>query len=221
MKNLKVILLVLLSIAICPNLTNAQSSILSKLGNALKNTTSGTQSDKGNAVTSIIEGLFTKTDLQISDLEGTWKSSGPAVAFQGDNFLKQAGGKAAAAVVENKVAPYYKKYGLNNAVLTVNTQGEFTLTIGKVPFKGIVSQGPDKGIFYFEFKALGKINMGKVKTYVQQSSSKMDVMFDATKLISLIEAVAKYSNMSTVKTLSSLLASYDGLCLGFEMQKVQ
>ncbi len=214
MKGIKRIIAISFTFAICVNLTNAQSlsDLLGKIGGG---------GNTSNTIGNLIEGVLSRSDLKVEDLQGNWKASGPAVTFKGDNFLKKAGGVAAASAIETKLQPYYTRYGLTGATLTVNNDGTFQLTIKKLKLSGTIepAQGGDKGSFIFNFKAMGKINLGKVTTYVQKTSSSMDVMFDATKLMKIIEAIAKYSNISMAKTLSSLLSSYDGMCVGFKMSK--
>lgn len=194
-------------------MTNAQSisDILGKLGGG----------DASSTIGNLVEGVLSKSDLKVEDLQGSWKATGPAVCFKGDNFLKKAGGAAASATIETKLKPYYTKYGLTGATLTVNKDGTFELNIKKLKLSGTVelATGGDKGVFVFNFKAMGKVNLGKITTYVQKTSRTMDVMFDASKLMKIVEAVAKYSNISIAKTLSSLLSSYDGMCVGFAMSK--
>lgn len=213
MKQIKKFLLAFALIFACSNMTNAQSlsDILGKIGGG----------DTAGTIGNLVEGVLSKSDLKVSDLQGTWKATGPAVCFKGDNFLKKAGGAAASATIETKLKPYYTKYGLTGATLTVNQDGTFELNIKKLKLSGTVelAQGGDKGVFVFNFKAMGKVNLGKITTYVQKTSKSMDVMFDATKLMKIVEAVAKYSNISIAKTLSSLLSSYDGMCVGFSMTK--
>ncbi len=46
----------------------------------------------------------------------------------------------------------------------------------------------------------------------------MDVMFDATKLMAIIDAVAKYSTYPQRKRYPLFLNSYDGLCVGFALK---
>lgn len=213
MKLFKKFVLVAAVIISCSNMTNAQS-----LGDLLGKLKGG---DTANTIGSLVEGVLSKSDLTVKDLTGTWKSTGPAISFKGDNFLKKAGGAAASATIESKLKPYFTKYGLDGAVLTVNEDGPFELTIKKLKLSGTIEEaaGDDKGAFVFNFKAAGKVNLGKITTYVQKSVTSMDVMFDATKLMHIVEAVAKYSNISIAKTLSSLLSSYDGMCVGFKMSK--
>lgn len=217
MKKFKLIAAAVAMIFTCTNMTNAANSgdikdLLGKLGG-------GSGSSTTETLGNLLEGVFSSSNITVQDMQGNWTANGPAVAFQGDNFLKQAGGKAAGAALETKLKPYYTKYGLTGAVLTIDEAGNFQLKIKKLTLKGTVQETAEKGVFEFHFAVAGKINLGKVKTYVQKTSSTMDVMFDASKLITIIDAVAKYSNISVAKTLSSLLSSYDGLCVGFAFNR--
>lgn len=226
MKNLKKIILALLVVFSGVNMANAQSlsDILGKISNATgtqQNSSSGNNSSSGIGGTlgNLLEGVFSSSNISVADLTGTWTSSGPAVSFQGDNFLKKAGGVAAAAAIESKLDPYFNQFGLKGAVLTIDNSGNFTLTVKKVKLQGTITETNEKGIFNFNFKALGKIKLGSVKTYIQKSYNSMDVMFDATKMMTLMTTVAKVTNMKTLNALSSILSSYDGLCVGFKMSK--
>ncbi len=106
----------------------------------------------------------------MQDLKGKLACHWSGCSVSGDNFLKQAGGKAAGAAIETKLKPYYQKYGLTGATLTIDNSGNFQLKIKKLTLKGTVTQGSEKGIFEFKFNAAGKISLGKVKTYVQKTS---------------------------------------------------
>lgn len=218
MKKISIFVAIMAMIFTCANMTNAANGgdikdLLGKLGKG----TSG--SSTSETIGNLLEGVFSSSNITVQDMQGSWTANGPAVAFQGDNFLKQAGGKAAGAALETKLKPYYTKYGLTGANLVIDETGNFELKIKKLTLKGTVIETEEKGVFEFQFSVVGKINLGKVKTYVQKTSGSMDVMFDATKLISIVDAVAKYSNISVAKTLSSLLSSYDGLCVGFAFSK--
>lgn len=217
MKKFKTIVAIAALLFTCSNMTNAAEAgdikdLLGKLG--------GNGSSTTETIGNLLEGVFSSSNISVQDMQGNWQATGPAVAFQGDNFLKQAGGKAAGAALETKLKPYYTKYGLTGATLAIDEEGNFELKIKKLTLKGTVKETSEKGVFEFQFAVAGKINLGKVKTYVQKTSGTMDIMFDATKLISIVDAVAKYSNISMAKTLSSLLSSYDGLCVGFALKKI-
>lgn len=168
----------------------------------------------GSAVSGVVEGLLTKTDITVEQMAGTWTSTGSAVCFQSENFLQKAGGSAAAGTIESKLNPYYEKFGLTGAVLTVETDGSFTLKIKSINLKGTITKRDD-GNFDFTFTPFGNIKMGAVKTYVEKPMGGLNVMFDATKLKTLISAVAKFTGNSLASTAGNLLDSYEGLCVGF------
>lgn len=231
MKIFKLIIPALLLIMTGSNVANAQSlqdllgKLAGKTGQAADSTSNAGSSSSGSGLggtlTNILEGVFSSSNLSVSDLQGNWTSSGPAVCFQGDGFLQKAGGVAAAATIESKLDPYFKQYGLTGSTLSIDSEGNFTLTIKKVKLSGTITPDADgeKGVFNFNFKALGKVSLGSMKTYVTKTSSSMDVMFDATKLMKLITAVGNLTKIQTVQTLSTLLNSYDGLCVGFKLSK--
>lgn len=174
----------------------------------------------GETIGNVLEGVFSSSKISISDMAGTWTSTGPAVCFQGDSFLQKAGGVAAAAAIETKLQPYYTQYGLTGSILEITNDGKFTLTSGKLRLTGVITQedNAQDGVFEFHFTALGgTVSLGKVTTYVQKTTGSMDVMFDATKLKKLLSGVAKYSGIDMAKTLSGILDSYDGLCVGFKL----
>lgn len=224
MKRIKTILVALLVIVAGVNVANAQSldDVLGKIGQMTGNKNSSDDNSSnglGGTLGNILDGVFSSSNISVADLTGSWKSSGPAVSFQGDNFLKKAGGVAAAAAIESKLNPYFKQYGLNDAKLVIDNSGNFTLTVKKVSLKGTITETSEKGVFNFNFQAFGKIKIGSMKAYIQKSYNSMDVMFDATKMMKLMTTVGKITNLKTIQTLTSLLNSYDGLCVGFKMTK--
>lgn len=174
----------------------------------------------GETIGNLLEGVFSSSNITIEDMAGEWTSSGPAVCFQGEGFLKKAGGIAGAAAIETKLAPYYEQYGLNNATMTVEKDGTFTLQCKLIKLNGTItrSANAEPGVFEFSFTALG-MKLASVTTYVQKTSGSMDVMFDATKLKNLLSSIAKITNIKTVQAVTSILDGYDGLCVGFKFSK--
>ncbi|MDE6057067.1 MAG: DUF4923 family protein [Muribaculaceae bacterium] len=171
----------------------------------------------GGALGNIVEGVFTKTDLTVADIAGEWTSTGSAVSFQSDNFLKKAGGTAAAGAVESKLDEYYSKFGLTGATLEIDKDGNFTLTIKKLPLKGTLSV-KDKGIFHFVFNAGGMMKLGSMTAYVEKTPTGLNVMFDADKIKKIMTLAATLSGSKMVSTADKLLQEYDGICIGFKMK---
>ncbi|MDE6548408.1 MAG: DUF4923 family protein [Muribaculaceae bacterium] len=171
----------------------------------------------GGALGNIVEGVFTKTDLTVEDIVGEWTATGSAVTFQSDNFLKKAGGSAAAGAVENQLDQYYSKFGLTGAVLTIEKDSTFTLTIKKLPIKGTISV-KSKGVFNFNFSAGGIMKLGSMAAYVEKTPTGINVMFDADKIKKIMTLAATISGSKMVSTADKLLKEYDGICIGFKMK---
>lgn len=221
-----IITAVILAFAGMPVCAQNLSDILGGLGEALGGNGQSSQNQTGqnnnggsSTLGNILEGVFSSSNITVSDMAGVWTSNGPAVCFQSDNFLKKAGGVAAASMIESKLSPYYNQYGLNGAVMTINTDGTFSMKLKNITLKGTITQTTEKGVFQFTFTALGSVKLGSIKTYVQKSYNTLSVMFDASKLKNLISGIAKIVNIQIVKTLTSLLDSYEGLCVGFRMER--
>lgn len=187
---------------------------------AYAQSSSKTVSSKKSSITSTIgnmlEGIFTKTNLEIADLVGEYESAGPAVSFKSDNFLQKAGGIAGAAALETKLQPYYEQYGLIGMPFTVDKDGNFVLTVKGLKVKGILEKNDNDGTFIFNIM-LGTIRVGKFLAYVEKSGRNINLMFDATKLKELISTIGSVTGIQMAKTMAALLDSYDGACIGFKM----
>lgn len=167
--------------------------------------------------------LVSSDKVSVEKMTGSWCYNAPAVSFKSGNLLKKAGGAAASAAVEKKLAPYFKKAGIENMTLTVDSDSTFTMKVSKATLKGTILPVTDEkseANFIFNFKAAGKIPLGKMDTYVTTSGSNtMSVMFDVTKLVTIIEKAGTLTGNSTVKGISSVLKGYDGICAGFKLTR--
>lgn len=182
--------------------------LLNQAGQALEN----------GSVTDIIEGVLSTSNLEVKDLAGVWTSTGSAVAFQSEDLLSQAGGVAMASTLESKINPYFTKYGIVGSVITIQTDGSFSMSLKKTTLKGKIVKG-ENNKFILSFEAFGKNNLGNVNLYIQKTSTSMDLMFDASKLKTILASIASLSKKGLGNSLNSLLNSYNGICIGFKMSK--
>lgn len=171
-------------------------------------------SDILGTVKGVVEDLTASKDFKISDIAGTYSYSAPAVSLKGDNALKNIGGSAAATQLENKLAPFYKTVGFDKLVMTINPDSTFTMKTKLVTFNGTISKDEDGLAFTFD-----RLPSHPVKCLATKSGNKLSLCFDASKLISVMETVSKYISLSSVKTVVSLLKSYDNLYIGFQLTK--
>ena len=173
--------------------------------------------ENGN-VTDIIEGVLSTSNLEVKDLAGVWTSIGSAVAFQSEDLLSQAGGVAMASTLESKINPYFTKYGIVGSVITIQIDGSFSMTLKKTTLKGKIVKG-ENNKFILSFEAFGKNNLGNANLYIQKTSTSMDLMFDASKLKTILSSIASLSKKGLGNSLNTFLNSYNGICIGFKMSK--
>lgn len=216
----KLSLFAALAVSFMTVLPACASSSGSNSGFDLKDVLGGSSSSSNtttSAIGGLLDGIFTTSNLEVKDLGGEWTVEGSAVQFQSEDFLKKAGGAAAAGVIEGKLDPYYKKFGLTGAVITIQVDGSFTLKMAKGTLKGTITKKSD-GNFNFAVNVLGQPIAG-MTAYVSKSPTELNLMFDANKLLNLLTMVAKFTGSSTGTTLSGILGSYDGMCVGFKTKK--
>ena len=150
------------------------------------------------------------------DMTGTWTYTGSAIEFESDNFLKKAGGAAAASLAENKLDEQLAKIGIKDGQLsfTFNADSTFTSTIGKRSMQGTYSY--DAATNQVQLKYLRLLNMN---AKVNCTSNSMELLFNSDKLLKLITFLSSKSSNTTLKTISSLADSYDGMMLELELKK--
>lgn len=165
--------------------------------------------------------ILSTSDFDIASLQGTWTVTGPAVTVNSDNALANLGGKAATAAIEAKLQPYYQRYGLTGSTITFDKEGKFTLKIKKLTVTGTVSKTQDG--FQTVFNGIGSISLPAMKTYLKKGTitgKNLSVMWDSSKAMNLLQSVASYMKSSqTIQTLAQLLDKYQGLYIGFALQK--
>ncbi len=207
--------------------SSGQSGLGGMLGGLLGGL-SGNSSSSGNGggglsglgqVGNIISGLISSSNVTAADLVGNWRYSQPAIAFESSNFLQKAGGAAASSVIIEKLTPYYNKAGIDRLEATFNNDGTFEFRLPKVTLKGTyaLTDASQPGEFTFSFTALGKIPLGKMNAHVEKAAGNATITFDISKLITIVDTVAKVSGQKTLQAASSLLNQYEGLNAGFEL----
>lgn len=201
------------------------SDLLGKVSSAsVDSTKTSAGSSKGGNLGGLLSGVANalglgSSNLTVDKMVGTWNYTNPAVSFKSDNFLLKAGGAAAAQQIESKLAPYYKTAGLTSLVLTIAEDSTFTFKARMANLNGTIEKNAETGNFIFNFKAFKKIKIGSMEAFIVMNGNKMELTFDVTKLMTLVEKAGSLTGNSTIKGLSALLKQYDGLTAGFELQR--
>lgn len=181
----------------------------------------------GSSHAQSLKDLFSKENIEkvvnavtgnstAADMTGTWVYTGSALKFESDNLLQQAGGSVAASAVESKLNEQLSKIGIKEGEMsfTFNADSTFTAKVGKKNLSGTYSYNSTTQKYGLKFSYLLNVN-----TTIECTSSSMDMLFDSDKLLKLITFLASKSSNSTLKTISSLAESYDGMQVGFTLKK--
>ena len=160
---------------------------------------------------------LTSSQVDVNYLQGVWRYSAPAISFQSDDLLKKAGGALASSQIENKLATYYDKFGINNLIFTVNADSTFTLEVKKIKLSGSIKSTGQSGTITLAFKPVGSFTA----FVAAEGSNTMSMTFDVSKLIDIISKVSSVLGNSTISTVSNLLSQFDGLTAGFKLTRQQ
>ena len=183
---------------------SGQSGLGSILGNAAN----------GETIGNVIKSVLGLTKVTQRDIIGTWTYQQPGCAFTSEKLLAQAGGEVVASDIKTRLKPYYEKVGVdtNNTQVTFGEEGKFSATIAGKTFSGT----------YTFDEAQAKISMRglllTVNCYAKKNTSTMGFLFEASKLLTLMQTMAAFSGNSNLQGIADIAKNYDGLRVGFEMK---
>lgn len=177
----------------------------------------------GNSHAQSIKDLFNKENIEkavnavtgksTADMTGTWSYTGSAIEFESDNLLQKAGGAVAAKKLDEQLAKVGIKAGQMS--FTFNADSTFSAKVGQKSMKGSYSYDASTQKVNLKFAKLIGMN-----AKVNATSTTMDLLFESDKLLKLITFLSSKSSNSTLKSIGSLANSYDGMMLGFSLQKL-
>lgn len=182
-------------------------------------TTSTSNSETTSKGGGLLSGLSSLLGLGSKDpkeqIIGTWVYEEPAVVFNSDNILENAGGKLASAAIEKKLSSYLEKHDIKKGKMTMtfDKDGNFTQVIGKRTLEGT---------YTIEDKNIKLMYSGKIAQTIgttQLDGNNLLIVMDATKLLKYAKALGSYSSNTTIKTASSILGNMDGMECGIRLVK--
>lgn len=169
------------------------------------------QSAMGNVIQSVL-GL---DKITAKNLVGTWTYKSPGCAFTSEKLLAQAGGEVVAAEIKQKVKPTYDKLGISsqNTSVTFKDDGTYVASFAGKQISGQYTF--DESTYKVTMKGL----LLTINCYAKKNSDGIGLLFESSKLLSLMQTLATLSGNSTAQTIGDLSKSYDGLRLGFDFTK--
>lgn len=165
----------------------------------------------GNVITSVL-GI---DKLSQKSLVGTWKYKGPGCAFTSHNTLAKAGGEVAAAQIKEKLASHYSKLGFNssNTYITFNADGTFAAKIDGKSMNGNYTY--DESTAQIKLQGL----LLNFTAYAKRNADGIGILFESKKILTLIQTMASMSTNETVGAIGNISKNYDGVRVGFDLQK--
>ena len=191
------------------------------LNQALQTGNSATaQSTGGNIFDNLLGSLLNSQPITERELVGQWHYTGVKTVFESPNYLAQAGGAAAAGVIEGKLDENLTRFGLKKGATTFTFKADhsFEANLNGMPLSGTYTLDANKKVLHLSF--LG--GLFKFEPQVARTTSGVSILFDNDKLLSLLTTASKIGGAvadSRLTYVSSLLSHYKGLKLGLRLQK--
>ena len=169
---------------------------------------------QGGAIGNVITSVIGLDKVNAQQLVGSWRYTGPGVAFTTENLLAKAGGEVAARQIEEKLREQYDKVGISSANTFITFTNDNT-------FEGKVDGKPLSGTYTLDEKT-GAL---KLKTllltlngYVKRSGlNGISIVFESKKLLSVLQTLAAMSGNSSIEAIGTISKNYDGIRVGFNM----
>jgi hypothetical protein len=203
--------------------TQAVTQATSTENKATETTTTSSTSTGllGNLASSFL-GSVLGTQVTEESIVGTWTYAKPAVQFTSEDLLTKAGGVAAANVVEGKLAEGLAKIGVKEGAMsyTFNEDDTFAIAIGKRTIKGTYELNSETKEITLNFgSGILDLKIAKLTMTLTKTGDNIDLVSNADKLLKLIQTTISTSKNSTLSTIGSLVANYDGMMIGFSFTK--
>ena len=173
------------------------------------------------SIEGIVNTVVDQLDIIPENITGDWEYKGTAVKFTGDNILMNAASEVAAAQVEEKLDEYLQVIGLKEGAFgyTFDADSTFTTTFNKMKFPGRYTFSPEEDTIELDYGKTERLKGISLKTTVSVTTTSMELLFNADKLLEFIGKISSSAGDSKLSVLSSLVSQYDGMKIGFELDR--
>jgi len=161
--------------------------------------------------------LGSSTTLSQDALIGTWNYQSPDCVFESENLLMKAGGEVAATKVESQLSSALSKAGIKSGScsFTFNKDNTYSAVIGGKTISGNYTLDAKNKTIKMTYLA----GLGSMTPHVSLSGKTLSLLYESDKLLKLISTASSLTGSSTLKTLSSIAGSYDGMYIGMQLKK--
>ncbi len=147
---------------------------------------------------------------------GQWQYASPYCRLESDELLAKAGGQVAASQVESRLESVYRALGMEQFSCSFAAEGKCSFGYKGKEVAGTYTLDTDS--------AMMTITLSKtpatIRAQVSVSGNTLSMAFEADRLISALKSLTDLAAgiSSQAELIGSLVESYDGLWLGFELQ---
>jgi hypothetical protein len=192
-------------------LTQVGTTILGNVLGGQSGTLASAGQVAGNILQSVLGGSQKPT---LQQLIGTWTYSQPGCAFTSEQFLAQAGGEVVAADIKNRLKSTYQTIGISSSStqVTFNQNGTYSARIAGHNLSGNFTYDESNQ------KVTMRATLLNITCYAKRNSDGIALLFEASKLLTLLQTISALSGNSTLQTVGTIANSYDGMRIGFDFR---
>ncbi|VBB46364.1 conserved exported hypothetical protein [uncultured Paludibacter sp.] len=176
-----------------------------------------TESDSISALSKIWNKLIKSSSFSQKDLQGRWDYKSTACKFETENLLKKAGGALVATQVEDAFNEYCEKIGIKEGrcYFVFNSDSTYSAKLGIFKLSGKYLMDNKTKIITMSY-ALG---IGKMHAIAAKSGNNLKLYFDADGFLKMMKTLSLFTNNNKVEILAKMSELYDGMLLGFDLDK--
>jgi hypothetical protein len=192
--------------------SNSQAAAANQAGGILGGVVSAITN--GSSVGNVIQSVLGLDKITKENLIGTWTYNQPGCAFTSQQLLAQAGGEVVAADIKSRLKPTFEKVGINSGStsITFNQDGTFAAKIANKSWSGRYTF--DEANYKITLQGL----LLNINCYAKKNSDGIAILFEAKKLLTVLQTMASMSGNATAQTIGDLSKNYDGLRIGFDFK---
>ena len=149
-------------------------------------------------------------------IEGNWSYSGTAIDLKSDNVLKKTAAEIAAVAAEEKMNEHLSSIGIepNLVEFTFLPEGKMNISIRNRTVPGSYTLAEDKKSIKLSFT-----QMLTFEADIKNAGDTMSLLFEADKLMQLLNFMASKSSYASLQAINKIASNYDGVKLGFQLEK--
>ena len=158
--------------------------------------------------------------LTAANLTGTWRYVNPALQLKHDGALMNVAGTAATSELEGKLKDFLARAGVQEGLFgyVFAEDSTFTSELKGMKLKGTYEAHEAEGTVTLRYK-VAKWDALSLTADVVLTGERLTLLFEADKLLDFLAKVSSISGGTVMQAVNKLATTYEGLMLGFDLEK--